>query len=349
MFGRKSKSAGATPNKNQNGEPIKSPTGKSKKKDVSQQHGNTTSSLPRNIFSFRRNRSRSSSGTVPTSSGPVPGPYPSAGQTSHSQEIINQADPLTSSYTYGQGYPLEGFSSTSDQSKSKSPYQSPTHTLSGMQKGYLRDGSLDRSNHSRGFMMGEWGSLDRGSDRPHIGSGRGELSSNASQSLRDRQTSYSKERTMERDYPPQYNNDQDRPLDRDGPSSYNNSKDRAIDREYPHMGARSLERDHYFHSRSRSMERPDYTTQLSQSQDLRSFRDSLILELQAQIAELNKECAKIQQEFDTCRDKLSSSMNSIKTFWSPELKKERALRKEETAKCNLLTEQLKVCQADTKV
>ncbi|KAL5013491.1 hypothetical protein ScPMuIL_007761 [Solemya velum] len=348
MFGRKSKSAGATPNKNQNGEPVKSPSGKSKKKDVSQQHGSATSSLPRNIFSFRRNRSRSSSGSVPSSSGP----YSGGGQISQSTEIINQAvDPLTSSYTYGQGYPLEGFSSNSDQSpvKSKSPYQSPTHTLSGMQnvKGYIRDGSLDRSNHSRGFMMGEWGSLDRGSDRPHIGSARGETSNNTSQSLRERQAAYiSKERAMERDYPPPYNNGQDRPMD--GPTSYNNSKDRAIDREYPHMGARSLERDHYFHSRSRSMERPDYTTQLSQSQDLRSFRDSLILELQAQIAELNKECAKIQQEFDTCKDKLSSSMNSIKTFWSPELKKERALRKEETAKCNLLTEQMKVCQADSK-
>ncbi|GFO27652.1 Elks/rab6-interacting/cast family member 1 [Plakobranchus ocellatus] len=41
-------------------------------------------------------------------------------------------------------------------------------------------------------------------------------------------------------------------------------------------------------------------------------------------------------------------MNSIKTFWSPELKKERAVRKEEAARCNLLNEQLKVTQAELK-
>ena len=42
-------------------------------------------------------------------------------------------------------------------------------------------------------------------------------------------------------------------------------------------------------------------------------------------------------------------MNSIKTFWSPELKKERAVRKEEAARCNLLTEQLKVTEAEVRV
>lgn len=129
-------------------------------------------------------------------------------------------------------------------------------------------------------------------------------------------------------------------------SSFN--RDKSIDREYPHMGARSLERDHNNHiGRSRSSERPDYTTQLYNSQE-RSFRDGLILELQSQIADLNKDCAKLQQEVDSYKDKLSSSMNSIKTFWSPELKKERALRKEENAKYCLMNEQLKVAQAELK-
>lgn len=127
-------------------------------------------------------------------------------------------------------------------------------------------------------------------------------------------------------------------------------RDKSIDREYPHMGARSLERDHNNHvGRSQSSERPDYTTQLYNSQEMRGFRDGLILELQSQIADLNKDCAKLQQEVDSYKDKLSSSMNSIKTFWSPELKKERALRKEENAKYCLMNEQLKVAQAELQV
>ena len=42
-------------------------------------------------------------------------------------------------------------------------------------------------------------------------------------------------------------------------------------------------------------------------------------------------------------------MNSIKTFWSPELKKERALRKEESSKIATLKEQLKVAQDENQV
>ena len=59
--------------------------------------------------------------------------------------------------------------------------------------------------------------------------------------------------------------------------------------------------------------------------------------------------SKLQKELDHSREKLSSSMNSIKTFWSPELKKERAVRKEEAARCNLLNEQLKVAEAELRV
>ena len=67
------------------------------------------------------------------------------------------------------------------------------------------------------------------------------------------------------------------------------------------------------------------------------------------MTELHQECAQLQKEMEVARDKLGSSMNSIKTFWSPELKKERAMRKEEAAKCNMLNEQLKVTQAELKV
>ena len=41
-------------------------------------------------------------------------------------------------------------------------------------------------------------------------------------------------------------------------------------------------------------------------------------------------------------------MHSIKTFWSPELKKERALRKEESARYSLITDQLKILSAENQ-
>lgn len=46
--------------------------------------------------------------------------------------------------------------------------------------------------------------------------------------------------------------------------------------------------------------------------------------------------------------KLGSSMHSIKTFWSPELKKERALRKEESAKYSLINDQLKLLNQENQ-
>lgn len=42
-------------------------------------------------------------------------------------------------------------------------------------------------------------------------------------------------------------------------------------------------------------------------------------------------------------------MNSIKTFWSPELKKERALRKDEATKVAVWTEQYRAVQEETQV
>lgn len=42
-------------------------------------------------------------------------------------------------------------------------------------------------------------------------------------------------------------------------------------------------------------------------------------------------------------------MNSIKTFWSPELKKERALRKDEATKIGVWKEQYRVVQEETQV
>lgn len=136
-------------------------------------------------------------------------------------------------------------------------------------------------------------------------------------------------------------------------------RDRSCDREreYPHMGARSLEREHQLHSanmlRSRSSDHeyrvpPSLDMYSSSPPDSRHARDALILDLQSQVAELNKECAILQQELDSAKDKLGSTMNSIKTFWSPELKKERAVRKEENAKHTLLIEQLKMAEIENR-
>lgn len=65
-------------------------------------------------------------------------------------------------------------------------------------------------------------------------------------------------------------------------------------------------------------------------------------DLQYQNSDLQRELANLKKELELTNQKLGSSMHSIKTFWSPELKKERALRKEESAKYSLINDQLKL-------
>uniref|UniRef100_A0A915Q264 Uncharacterized protein n=1 Tax=Setaria digitata TaxID=48799 RepID=A0A915Q264_9BILA len=48
----------------------------------------------------------------------------------------------------------------------------------------------------------------------------------------------------------------------------------------------------------------------------------------------------LKQDYEMAMQKLNSTMSSIKTFWSPELKRERQLRKEETAKLAALQRQI---------
>lgn len=78
-------------------------------------------------------------------------------------------------------------------------------------------------------------------------------------------------------------------------------------------------------------------------------RDSFVMELQARLNEIQNQYAHVKRELDATTQKLGSSMHSIKTFWSPELKKERALRKEEAAKYALLTDQLKILRSENQV
>uniref|UniRef100_A0A8C7CCK2 ELKS/RAB6-interacting/CAST family member 1a n=2 Tax=Oncorhynchus TaxID=8016 RepID=A0A8C7CCK2_ONCKI len=82
---------------------------------------------------------------------------------------------------------------------------------------------------------------------------------------------------------------------------------------------------------------------------LRQARDNTILDLQAQLKEVLRENELLCREVEVKESKLSSSMNSIKTFWSPELKKERALRKDEVSKITVWKEQYRVVQDETQV
>ncbi|XP_016412605.1 ELKS/Rab6-interacting/CAST family member 1-like isoform X2 [Sinocyclocheilus rhinocerous] len=81
---------------------------------------------------------------------------------------------------------------------------------------------------------------------------------------------------------------------------------------------------------------------------LRQARDNTIMDLQAQLKEVLRENELLRKEVDMKESKLSSSMNSIKTFWSPELKKERALRKDEVSKITVWKEQYRVVQEENQ-
>ena len=78
-------------------------------------------------------------------------------------------------------------------------------------------------------------------------------------------------------------------------------------------------------------------------------RESYLMEMQAQNSDLSRELNTLKRELEMTNQKLGSSMHSIKTFWSPELKKERALRKEESAKYSLINDQLKLLNAENQV
>uniref|UniRef100_A0AAV2KXQ1 FIP-RBD domain-containing protein n=1 Tax=Knipowitschia caucasica TaxID=637954 RepID=A0AAV2KXQ1_KNICA len=81
---------------------------------------------------------------------------------------------------------------------------------------------------------------------------------------------------------------------------------------------------------------------------LRQARDNTILDLQTQLKEVLRENDLLRREVEVKESKLSSSMNSIKTFWSPELKKERALRKDEASKISVWKEQYRIIQDEAQ-
>ncbi|XP_041113001.1 ELKS/Rab6-interacting/CAST family member 1-like isoform X3 [Polyodon spathula] len=81
---------------------------------------------------------------------------------------------------------------------------------------------------------------------------------------------------------------------------------------------------------------------------LRQARDNTIMDLQVQLKEVLRENELLRKDMEVKESKLSSSMNSIKTFWSPELKKERALRKDEVTKITIWKEQFRVMQEESQ-
>ena len=78
-------------------------------------------------------------------------------------------------------------------------------------------------------------------------------------------------------------------------------------------------------------------------------RDAYFSELHTTNSDLQRDLANLKKELELTNQKLGSSMHSIKTFWSPELKKERALRKEESAKYSLINDQLKLLNSENQV
>uniref|UniRef100_A0A671VUG9 ELKS/RAB6-interacting/CAST family member 1 n=1 Tax=Sparus aurata TaxID=8175 RepID=A0A671VUG9_SPAAU len=77
-------------------------------------------------------------------------------------------------------------------------------------------------------------------------------------------------------------------------------------------------------------------------------RRSAMSDLQTQLREVLRENELLRRDLEAKESKLSSSMNSIKTFWSPELKKERALRKDEATKMAVWKEQYRMVQEETQ-
>ncbi|XP_067093979.1 ERC protein 2 [Osmerus mordax] len=73
-----------------------------------------------------------------------------------------------------------------------------------------------------------------------------------------------------------------------------------------------------------------------------------LLEMQAQLRDMQRENELLRRELDLKDSKLGSSTNSIKSFWSPELKKERVMRKEEAARTSILKEQMRVTHEENQ-
>lgn len=124
-------------------------------------------------------------------------------------------------------------------------------------------------------------------------------------------------------------------------------RDRSLDR--GPMLEDDLYRDHHTMGRSRGSPNPELSGRHGAGGLGGMGRDGYLAELQVHNSDLQKELGNLKKELELTNQKLGSSMHSIKTFWSPELKKERALRKEESAKYSLINDQLKLLNSENQV
>lgn len=242
---------------------------------------------------------------------------------------------------------------------------SPYHHASGISSSgrSLTSNFASNKTKSLSLLTMERGSVEYGSSRRRMPT----VSSSVVQPSRDRTAigsaatvglSYDRDQSLDRHVDRRRHRNRDS-LSVDATGRYHtiggytrDNRGSSVEREYPHMGARMLE-----HSmiRSRSID-PEFTSAedqpvlfMSDDNGLRTGADpNIVLELQSHVAELNRECALLQRDLEISRDKLSSSMNSVRTFWSPELKRERAQRKDDSVRVGLLVEQLRMAEVENK-
>lgn len=195
-----------------------------------------------------------------------------------------------------------------------------TYGLNAGQRTYIDSRSVPRHTPLKSLVspthQGRSLSSSRGPSIPHSQTSsthmRASSTSNLGSSYRDnslermeRQNAYLGDRSLDMHLEQMHLNMQmDDRLNHD--TRYNTTgRDRSLDREYPHMGARSLERDSNSVSRSRSMDRggeynyPSATlptmpllshpSNMPQERSSLEFRNSLVFEMQVQISDLHKE------------------------------------------------------------
>ena len=84
------------------------------------------------------------------------------------------------------------------------------------------------------------------------------------------------------------------------------------------------------------------------SESPRHDNDAASLLLRTQLRQLSARCEMLQRDLDRTKQELGCSVNSIRNFWSPELKKARATRREEMTKNASLAQQLISCQDEVQ-
>ena len=278
-----------------------------------------------------------------------PGGGGGGGGYSRSQPASTRGSPASGRRPGGRSGPGSRSYNTSPSGYQHPPQDYPDHELDRMDRGMDRglDRGMDRP-------------LDRGMDR--TGPGPHARSRSASRGFPTRtSTGGPGYHSLDRDRDG-YGGDRDfMPIDR--------PRDRSLDRpggpagpgmDYgpPYSGGTYGRRDRSLDRGRDPMSDPDdglyrdrdvhRSTRLSPN-PISLQRDAYMQELQSTNADLQRDLANLKKELELTNQKLGSSMHSIKTFWSPELKKERALRKEESAKYALMNDQLKLLNSENQV